>query len=87
MTRFLQTALATLVVLGATLSAALAGETEATIVDIKPDTSSLVLSNGASYLIPVDFFIDDLKPGMKVLVFFDEDSGGRTLTDVQILDN
>ncbi|WP_417767503.1 DUF1344 domain-containing protein [Stappia sp.] len=64
---------------------ALAGEVEATIVEIQPDTGKLVLSDGTSYEIPVDFFVDDLKSGMRVLVFFDEGGNARTLTDVQIL--
>jgi hypothetical protein len=66
-------------------SAALAGEVEATIVEIQPETGTLVLSDGSSYTIPVDFFVDDLKSGMRVLVFFDESGNGKTLTDVQIL--
>jgi hypothetical protein len=65
--------------------AAWAGEVEATIVEIQPDTGKLVLSDGTSYEIPVDFFVDDLKSGMRVLVFFDEGGSAKTLTDVQIL--
>lgn len=71
-------------ILGAALSAAFAGEVEATIVDINPDEAKLTLSDGNSYSIPVDFYIDDLKPGMAVLVFFEEDDNGKTLSDVQI---
>ncbi|MAA97941.1 MAG: hypothetical protein CMN87_06520 [Stappia sp.] len=76
--------LASIALVGTMISAALAGEVEATIVEIRPDSSTLILSDGASYLIPVDFYVDDLKPGMKVLAFYDEDTDGRTLTDVQI---
>lgn len=84
MTRMMNRILATAALLATMISAALAGEVEATIVEIRPDSATLVLSDGASYLIPVDFYVDDLKPGMKVLVFYDEDKDGRTLTDVQI---
>ena len=76
--------LASIALVGTMISAALAGEVEATIVEIRPDSSTLILSDGASYLIPVDFYVDDPKPGMKVLAFYDEDTDGRTLTDVQI---
>jgi hypothetical protein len=76
----------TIVALGALATgAAWAGEVEATIVEIQPDTGKLVLSDGTSYEIPVDFFVDDLKSGMRVLVFFDEGGSAKTLTDVQIL--
>lgn len=89
MKRILSMALAKtlgIVALGAlAIGTAWAGEVEATIVEIKPDTGKLVLSDGTSYEIPVDFFVDDLKSGMRVLVFFDEGGNAKTLTDVQIL--
>lgn len=87
MTRMFQRFLAAAALFGAMLSTSLAGEVEATIVEIRPDASTMVLSDGGAYLIPVDFYVDDLKPGMKVLVFYDEDQSGRTLTDVQVLEN
>ncbi|WP_306027174.1 DUF1344 domain-containing protein [Stappia sp. MMSF_3263] len=85
MKRILSKTLATLALCMMTAGVAWAGEVEATIVEIQPDTGKLVLSDGTSYEIPVDFFVDDLKSGMRVLVFFDEGGSAKTLTDVQIL--
>ena len=69
-----------------TVGAALAGEVEATIVEIDPTNAEMQLSDGNRYEIPVDFFVDDLKPGLKVLAFFDENGEQKTLTDLQVLD-
>ncbi|WP_186398461.1 DUF1344 domain-containing protein [Stappia sp. P2PMeth1] len=86
MKRMLQMILAAVMLTLAGTAASLAGEVEATIVEIRPDASVLVLSDGQTYAIPVDFFVDDLKTGMRVLVFYDETTSNRMLTDVQILD-
>ncbi|MBC2858306.1 DUF1344 domain-containing protein [Stappia sp. 28M-7] len=82
----LQMTLAAIMLSLAGTAAALAGEVEATIVEIRPDASVMILSDGQTYSIPVDFFVDDLKPGMRVLVFYDEATSNRMLTDVQVLD-
>ena len=66
MKRMLQMTLAAIMLTIAGTAAALAGEVEATIVEIRPDASVMVLSDGQTYSIPVDFFVDDLKPGMIV---------------------
>ena len=86
MKRMLQMTLAAIMLSLAGTVAALAGEVEATIVEIRPDASVMILSDGQTYAIPVDFFVDDLKPGMRVLVFYDESTSNRMLTDVQVLD-
>lgn len=86
MKRMLQMTLAAIMLSLAGTAAALAGEVEATIVEIRPDASVMILSDGQTYSIPVDFFVDDLKAGMRVLVFYDEATSNRMLTDVQVLD-
>ena len=59
MKRMLQMTLAAIMLTIAGTAAALAGEVEATIVEIRPDASVMVLSDGQTYSIPVDFFVDD----------------------------
>ncbi len=63
---------------------ALAGESEGTIVEINVDNGTISLSDGAVYEIPVDFYVDDLEPGMKVRVMFDVEDGRKVLADLQI---
>ncbi|WP_202396089.1 DUF1344 domain-containing protein [Stappia sediminis] len=65
-------------------TSALAGETEAEIVQIDTDKGVIVLSDGESYSIPVDFYVDDLEPGMKVFVIYDEEGGEKVLADLQV---
>ncbi|WP_208979169.1 DUF1344 domain-containing protein [Stappia stellulata] len=86
MTRLVLQGIAAGLAIAMTLGTALAGEIEATIVEIDPANAKMELSDGNRYEIPVDFFVDDLKPGLKVLAFFDEDGNQKTLTDVQVLD-
>ena len=63
---------------------AFAGESEGQIVTIDVDNATISLTDGQTYSIPVDFYIDDLAPGMQVRVFFDEDGGQKILADLQI---
>ena len=86
MTRLILKGIAAGLAVAMTVGAALAGEVEATIVDIDPTNAEMQLSDGNRYEIPVDFFVDDLKPGLKVLAFFDENGEQKTLTDLQVLD-
>ncbi|WP_157727460.1 DUF1344 domain-containing protein [Stappia sp. ES.058] len=86
MTRLFLQGIATALAAAMTLGTAFAGEVEATIVEIDPNSAEMQLSDGNRYEIPVDFFIDDLKPGLKVLAFFDEDGDQKTLTDVQVME-
>lgn len=86
MTRLILQGIAAGLAVAMTLGTALAGEVEATIVEIDPTNAEMQLSDGNRYEIPVDFFVDDLKPGLKVLAFFDEDGDQKTLTDLQVLD-
>jgi hypothetical protein len=86
MTRLILRGIAAGLAVAMTVGTALAGEVEATIVEIDPTNAEMQLSDGNRYEIPVDFFVDDLKPGLKVLAFFDEDGEQKTLTDLQVLD-
>ncbi len=86
MTRLILKGIAAGLAVAMTVGAALAGEVEATIVEIDPTNAEMQLSDGNRYEIPVDFFVDDLKPGLKVLAFFDENGEQKTLTDLQVLD-
>ncbi|MCA1244353.1 DUF1344 domain-containing protein [Stappia stellulata] len=86
MTRLILQGIAAGLAVAMTVGAALAGEVEATIVEIDPTNAEMQLSDGNRYEIPVDFFVDDLKPGLKVLAFFDENGEQKTLTDLQVLD-
>lgn len=86
MTRLILQGIAAGLAVAVTVGTALAGEVEATIVEIDPTNAEMQLSDGNRYEIPVDFFVDDLKPGLKVLAFFDENGEQKTLTDLQVLD-
>lgn len=86
MTRLILKGISAGLAVAMTVGAALAGEVEATIVEIDPTNAEMQLSDGNRYEIPVDFFVDDLKPGLKVLAFFDENGEQKTLTDLQVLD-
>jgi hypothetical protein len=86
MTRFILQGIAAGLAVAMAVGTALAGEVEATIVEIDPTNAEMQLSDGNRYEIPVDFFVDDLKPGLKVLAFFDENGEQKTLTDLQVLD-
>ncbi len=63
---------------------AIAGEKTAKVIEIDPDNAILKLSDGDIYEIPVDFFVDDLEPGMVVFIMYDEDGDKKILTDLQI---
>ncbi|MBA5776324.1 DUF1344 domain-containing protein [Stappia sp. F7233] len=65
-------------------TSAIAGESEGHIVNIDNENATISLSDGQTYLIPVDFYVDDLQPGMKVRVVFDEEGGQKVLADLQI---
>ncbi|NBN64340.1 DUF1344 domain-containing protein [Microvirga tunisiensis] len=70
---------------GAQVSGAAAEEAEGKIVEINPDTATITLSDGQKYEFPVDFYVDDLKPGQTVRVYFDVEGGKKKLYDLQIL--
>lgn len=65
-------------------TSALAGESEGQIVKIDNENATISLSDGQTYLVPVDFYVDDLEPGMNVRVVFDEEGGNKVLADLQI---
>ncbi|ADZ71737.1 hypothetical protein SL003B_3315 [Polymorphum gilvum SL003B-26A1] len=69
---------------GLAASAALADESEGKIVRIDPETATISLSDGNDYAFPLDFYIDDLQPGMTVRVFFDVENGKKVLYDLQV---
>lgn len=69
---------------GAAISGAAAEEAEGKIVEINPETATITLSDGQKYQFPVDFYVDDLKPGQLVRVFYDVDGSKKMLYDLQI---
>ncbi|ALV25946.1 DUF1344 domain-containing protein [Pannonibacter sp. Q-1] len=69
---------------GLVSSAALADEATGEIAQINVDTATITMTDGTTYTFPVDFFVDDIKPGQKVRVFYDVEGGQRKLYDLQI---
>ncbi|MEH0073562.1 DUF1344 domain-containing protein [Pannonibacter sp. Pt2] len=70
--------------MGLVSTAAMADEATGEIAQVNVDTATITMTDGTTYTFPVDFFVDDIKPGQKVRVFYDVEGGQRKLYDLQI---
>ena len=67
-------------------AAAFAGQTEGLIKKIDKDTATLTLDDGKSYKLNAETDLDSLKPGMDVVIAYDETNGENIVTDMQLPD-
>ena len=64
--------------------AAFAAEAEGQIKSIDKDKATITLDNGKSYKLPGEFDVDNIKPGMDILIAYDVVSGENLITDMQL---
>ena len=83
---FRSTLLAALFGLALATGAALAEDVEGKIRKIDTERGVLVLSDGSEYVIPDEFNIEGLEPGIEVVIFFDMIDGKKTLAGLDILE-
>ncbi|PDQ18226.1 hypothetical protein CN311_25860 [Mesorhizobium sanjuanii] len=67
-------------------SAALAGQTEGLIKKVDKDTLTLTLDDGKAYKLNAETDLDALKPGMDIVIAYDETNGENVVTDMQLPD-
>ncbi|MDQ6436001.1 DUF1344 domain-containing protein [Mesorhizobium sp. LHD-90] len=65
-------------------AAALAAEAEGKIKAIDQDNLTITLDDGKSYKLPGEFDMESIKPGMEVLLAYDEIDGQNLITDMQL---
>jgi hypothetical protein len=68
-------------------TATLAGQTEGLIKEVDKDTLTLTLDDGKSYKLNAETDIDALKPGMDIVIAYDETNGENVITDMQLPDS
>jgi hypothetical protein len=59
---------------------------EGVVEGIDEDHLTLKLSDGRQYKAPEEFNFEGLKTGVKVVVFYTDTDGKRTINDLQILE-
>ncbi|WP_378943919.1 DUF1344 domain-containing protein [Mesorhizobium sp. ANAO-SY3R2] len=64
--------------------AALAAEAEGKIKSVDKDKSVITLDNGKSYKLPGEFDVDNIKPGMDILIAYDVVGGENLITDMEL---
>ncbi|MCA0279298.1 MAG: DUF1344 domain-containing protein [Proteobacteria bacterium] len=64
--------------------AAFAAEAEGQVKSIDKDKAIITLDNGKSYKLPGEFDVDNIKPGMDVLLAYDVVGGENLITDMQL---
>lgn len=64
--------------------AALAAEAEGQIKSIDKEKSIITLDNGKSYKLPGEFDVDNIKPGMSILIAYDVVGGENLITDMEL---
>ncbi|PTE09690.1 DUF1344 domain-containing protein [Mesorhizobium helmanticense] len=67
-------------------TAALAGQTEGLIKKVDKDTLTLTLDDGKAYKLNAETDLDALKPGMDIVIAYDETNGENVVTDMQLPD-
>ncbi|MER8440305.1 DUF1344 domain-containing protein [Mesorhizobium sp. M1393] len=68
-------------------TAAFAGQTEGLIKEVDKDTLTLTLDDGKSYKLKAEPDLDALKPGMDIVIAYDETNGENVITDMQLPDS
>ncbi|MBN9241378.1 MAG: DUF1344 domain-containing protein [Mesorhizobium sp.] len=64
--------------------AAFAGQTEGHIKKVDKDAMTLTLDDGKTYKLNAEMDVDSLKPGMDVVIAYDETDGQNTITDMEL---
>lgn len=64
--------------------AALAAEAEGQVKSVDKDKSIITLDNGKSYKLPGEFDVDNIKPGMEILLAYDVVEGENLITDMEL---
>ena len=67
-------------------TAAFAGQPDGLIKTTDKDTAPLTLDDGKSYKLNAETDLDSLKPGMDVVIAYDESNGENIVTDMQLPD-
>ncbi|MCF6099248.1 MULTISPECIES: DUF1344 domain-containing protein [Mesorhizobium] len=68
-------------------TAAFAGQTEGLIKEIDKETLTLTLDDGKSYKLNAETDLEALKPGMDIVIAYDETNGENIITDMQLPDS
>ena len=68
-------------------TAAFAGQTEGLIKKIDKDALTLTLDDGKSYKLNAETDLDSLKPGMDIVIAYDETNGENVITDMELPDS
>jgi Cu/Ag efflux protein CusF len=68
-------------------TAAFAGQAEGLIKEIDKDTLTLTLDDGKSYKLNAETDLEALKPGMDIVIAYDETNGENIITDMQLPEN
>lgn len=76
--------MAALVLAFAFATAALADEATGKIASIDIENLLIVLEDGTRFAIPEEFYVDDLVPGMSVVIQFDVIDGAKMINDLEI---
>lgn len=77
-------ALFALALLVTVTASAIAEEVRGKIAKIDSETNSIVLTDGAKYIIPDEFYVDDIRPGMQVTLEYDIIDGEKVINDLEI---
>ncbi len=64
--------------------AAFAAEAEGQVKSINKEQTTITLDNGKSYKLPGEFDVNNIKPGMEVLLAYDVVGGENLITDMQL---
>ncbi|AMS43767.1 MULTISPECIES: DUF1344 domain-containing protein [Aminobacter] len=64
--------------------AALAAEAEGQVKSVDKEKSTITLSNGKSYKLPGEFDVENIKPGMDILLAYDVVEGENLITDMEL---
>ncbi|MBB6467037.1 DUF1344 domain-containing protein [Aminobacter carboxidus] len=64
--------------------AALAAEAEGQVKSVDKDKATITLSNGKSYKLPGEFDVENIKPGMEILLAYDVVEGENLITDMEL---
>lgn len=64
--------------------AALAAEAEGQVKSVDKEKSIITLDNGKTYKLPGEFDVDNIKPGMEILLAYDVVEGENLITDMEL---
>ncbi|PWK68178.1 DUF1344 domain-containing protein [Aminobacter sp. AP02] len=64
--------------------AALAAEAEGQVKSVDKEKSIITLDNGKTYKLPGEFDVDNIKPGMDILLAYDVVEGENLITDMEL---